>query len=500
MEKYSLIGRNVLKAEKPPNFEWSEIGKIIKQIMPLHEENAEKIDYLHKFYRSNQPIKKRKKEVRSDITYNIVVNYAYRVVDFYVGYTLSNNIQFLPKNIEKSELIESFNSFYDLDDGHNKNIKIGEWCFISGNGYKRILPNRNADIDSAPYKMQVLDPKNTFIVYSEEDETKICAGTIATKKIVKEDKEEKNFLIGVYTDKKYFEWELSTEDIDKIDSTPPKFEGINGVGIIPIVEYMNNHNRIGLVEVALDLFNAINLLGSNASEGIEQIVQAYLILINAQLPLIDPNDPNSGKQLPKTRDIISIGGPKGNSDAKFITSVLDQSHVKILWDIYLDALGEITGVPLISSRGQAVSGGTTGHAEQTRGGWGHADTKAIKFLKLFRSSTMESCRIILNIARGLQDVDIAGLTLREIEIKPTRSKFANMQSIAQSFSTIHNTGVFAPEDSAKMVDLSDDISGAIERGKEWNLKQNELYKEMQYKLEKLKKLEEIKEQDEVNND
>ena len=497
-----VIGRHVLRAYRnddnglPLPLGRYTIGAILNHVLPLHEENADRIDMLHKFYRSDQLVKYRKKKIRSDITYNMVINYAYRVVEFYTGYTLSNNIQFLAKNLNRSSEVELFNEYYDLDDGHSKNIELGEWCLICGNGYKRTLKHpewslssQEYNLDISPYQTQVLDPRNAFVVYAIEDGLPLFAGTTSVKD-KKDDKGNfyKEYGVEVSTTMHNFKWvfeygnnkknktnnknkESNFPDLEELEPVIPNEtqHGIHGIGVIPITEYMNNHNRIGLVEALLDLFNAVNLLGSNALENIEQIVQAYLIFLNADMP----KDENGKSIMPKpTGDAISVKGTPGlPADVKLLSLVLDQSGVKTYMDILLDAMVDIGGVPLISSRSATASGGTTGHAEQTRGGWGHADAKAIKFLKLFRSSESRNARTILSICRHTQGIGIQDLSLRDIDVKPTRSRFENVQSKAQAFVAYHRTEVWHPADIAKELDLFDDIEGNLERGKQYWLEE-----------------------------
>lgn len=502
-----LLGRNVLKAYRngdnghPLPLDRYTIGAILNKVLPLHQENANRIDSLHKFFRGNQNIKGRQKKVRSDITYNMVINYAYRVVEFYTGYTLSNNIQFLLKEgrDSKKEYINLFNDYYALDDGHNKNIGLAEWCLISGNGYKRTLANNDFDMDSSPYITQVIHPGSAFVVYAIEDGLPLLGGTIA--KINTKNEFGKDITlrhIGVYTNTQYYEWVLEYDnfefpDITKI--TPIYDNKINGLGVIPITEYVNNHNRIGLVEALIDLFNAVNLLGSNALENIEQIIQSYLIFLNVDLPEEVDSGGNKIKVQPKpVGDVISVKGVEGMpADVKLLSLVLDQSGVKTYMDILLDAMVDIGGVPMISSRAQAVSGGTTGMAEQTRGGWAHADAKAIKFLKLFASSELINAKVILNISRGSPNADFGnpldgGLTLRDIDVKPTRNRLGNIQAIAQAWVAFDRTEKFDPVDIGKMLDL-DDVEGMMKRGKEyWATEKAVDVKALQEELAELRKL------------
>lgn len=57
--------------------------------------------------------------------------------------------------------------------------------------------------------------------------------------------------------------------------------------------------------------------------------------------------------------------------------------------------------------------------------------------------------------------------LEDIDIKLPRNKNDNIQTKAQSFSTIMATKVIAPEDALAMADMTTDITGVISRGKKY---------------------------------
>ena len=59
--------------------------------------------------------------------------------------------------------------------------------------------------------------------------------------------------------------------------------------------------------------------------------------------------------------------------------------------------------------------------------------------------------------------------LEDIDIKLPRNKHDNVQSKAQSYSTLMGTKTVAPEDALSIADMTNDITGVVERGeKYWN--------------------------------
>lgn len=51
-----------------------------------------------------------------------------------------------------------------------------------------------------------------------------------------------------------------------------------------------------------------------------------------------------------------------------------------------------------------------------------------------------------------------------------RNKHDNIQSKSQSFAGLMATGVIAPEDALAMADMTTDITGVVERGKDYQEK------------------------------
>lgn len=63
--------------------------------------------------------------------------------------------------------------------------------------------------------------------------------------------------------------------------------------------------------------------------------------------------------------------------------------------------------------------------------------------------------------------------LEDIDIKLPRNKHDNIQSKAQSFGSMMATRVIAPEDALAMADMTNDITGVVERGKKYQKENQE---------------------------
>ena len=472
-KSFGRIGRNVLYAKRPEELNSKEVAKIIKKVMPLHIENVERITSCHDFYLAEQPITTRQKQAGSrEILHNIVENRAYEVVQYKLGYEGCDNMQYVNVGTaDKASRIDLLNTFSRLDDEQSKNLQLAEWYYSVGNAYELCYRKNIFDEDSAPYYTKVIDTREGFIVYSSIDGSVIIGG-LAVEDV--NDDGDTIYKLGVWSDQYYFEWttkESDYSDIDELDTEPFStiLEGesaiavanaanamgatrINGIGKVPLTEYINNHKRIGYVEVAYDIYNALNTLASNRIEGIEQIVQSVLVLIGVDLPpLLDAEGkPLKGKDgqpirklPPATGGVLALKGATENAriSAQFLSATLDQSHAQTLKEDLLRALYRIVGMPTPGNQGQAQSGGTTGQAEMMRNDWGLSDSRAKSTITLFKSAKLRSMAIRLAILRTTNGVDIGDLTLRDIDVQVTRNKFDNLLTKTQGLLNLLRAGV-----------------------------------------------------------
>jgi len=55
------------------------------------------------------------------------------------------------------------------EDKASKDQELAEWFYICGTSYRMILPDEDADPeadpDDSPFEIDILDPRNTFVVY-----------------------------------------------------------------------------------------------------------------------------------------------------------------------------------------------------------------------------------------------------------------------------------------------------------------------------------------------
>ena len=132
-----------------------------------------------------------------------------------------------------------------------------------------ILPDEDADPeadpDDSPFEIDILDPRNTFVVYHNGYGKKPVMGVTYTRKDTGET------VYSVYTKEMIYRI---------VDATSIVEERPHSLGDIPIIEYPANNARMGSVEAVLPLLEALNTVISNRIDGIEQFVQSFIIFVN----------------------------------------------------------------------------------------------------------------------------------------------------------------------------------------------------------------------------
>lgn len=387
----------------------------LNEAFNTHSLNRGEIEYLWNYFRGKQPILQRVKAVRPEINNKIVENRANEIVSFKVGYLCGEPIQYVGRNSDESvsKAIAELNEMMFSENKATQDKEVVEWQMICGTAYRLVLPDEKGDEDDAPFEMNTLDPRDTFVVYSTEVGNK---PVFAVKYRV--DKENRR-IASVYTSNNY--WKLID---DKVVENEP-----HALGMIPIFEYPANNARQGAFEIVLPLLDAINTVASNRMDGIEQFIQAFIKFINCD---ISESDFTALKDL----GAIKVKSSDGQqADVDIVTNELNQMQTQTLVDYLYQTVLTICGMP---NRNGGSSTSDTGSAVLLRDGWSLAEARAKDSELMFKKSEQETLKLILRIirdTRGLSDA-LYGLKLKNISMQFTRRNYENVQSKSQVLTTM----------------------------------------------------------------
>lgn len=378
----------------------------LNQALAVHAINRDQINYLWRYYRGDQPILERVKDVRPEICNKIVENRANEIVSFKVGYLCGEPIQYVSRNgnDETVQAINRLNEMMFAEDKATQDQEIVEWQMICGTSFRMLLPSDLKDEDSAPFEMYTLDPRDAFVVYSNEIGQKPIMGV---KFCVHRDGLGRTYT--VYT-KNHF-WKIEGNTVLESKS--------HSLGMIPIFEYPANNARLGSFEIVLPLLDAINNIASNRMDGLEQFVQAFIKFVNCDITA------DNFKEL-KELGAIKVKSVDGaNADVDIVSNELNQDQTQTLVNDKYQAVLTICGMP---NRNGGTSTSDTGQAVLLRDGWSLAEARAKDSENIFRRSEKQMLKLALRICR---DIDGMNLHLSDISLKFTRRNYEAIQSKSQ---------------------------------------------------------------------
>ena len=390
----------------------------------VHCVNQADIQKLWEYYRGKTNVLMKKKEIRPEINHKINENRCFEIVGFHKGYVFGEPIQYIRRENTVSGAeddaiasdINALNSYMADADKAAHDAALAEWLYIAGTSYRMALPNREweRDGDEPPFKIYTLDPRYTFVVYSNAiDERPLMA-----VKVIEREQGEKVFF--VYTEKSSFEFEGS---LGAVTETP------HTLGVIPIIEYPADNARLGVYEIAIPLLDALDELQSNRMDDLVQHVNSFLAILGGEL------DEETYKKL---NDWKTLCLPEG-TDAKYLSAVLSQNDVQTLKDDLYQSVLTICGVP---NRNGGSSTSDTGTAVIYRDGYATADARARATELVFKSSERSFLKLVLRILR-----DTTGTKLKSADIEShfTRRNYENIAAKSQVLISMLNNPKIHPE-------------------------------------------------------
>lgn len=407
-ETRQMSGRRVIKSSVKKITD-GNVVEVLQKVLSDHAFNRSEIDYLWNYYKGKQPILNRKKDVRPEICNKIVENRANEIVSFKVGYLCGEPIQYIGRSTEESVTkgITALNELMFAEDKATQDQEIVEWQMICGTAYRLVLPDEPNEEDESPFEMYTLDPRDTFVVYSNEIGNK----PLMAVKYSKDENEVTHY--SVYTENYY--WLIDGDIINKAESKS------HALDMIPIFEYPANNARLGSFEIVLPLLDAINNAESNRMDGVEQFIQAFWKFIGCRI------EKEKFKEfLEEGAILVPPNDSGGNIDVDLVVKELNQVQTQTLKDDLYNAVLTICGMP---NRNGGTSTSDTGAAVLLRDGWSLAEARAKDSEHMFKKAEKKMLKLVLRICRDLSEN--INLRLKDIELQFTRRNYENIQSKSQ---------------------------------------------------------------------
>lgn len=398
------------------------ITEVLRKTLAVHWQNKAEIEYLYRYYKGEQPILSRVKEVRPEICNKVVENRANEIVSFKVGYLMGEPVQYVSRVDDEgvAKKISTLNSYVASEDKAAKDKELADWAHICGTAYRMVLPDGEANVeeDEAPFEIFTLDPRYCYVVYHNS------LGEIPVMAVKFVETESDGIIYSIYTKDRYFEIKDESEIVRDE-------EQILGV---PIVEYPLNNARLGSFEIVLPLLDAMNNVDSNRLDGVEQFIQALMLFHNVDISSNDYQELRAEGAI-KFKDI----DPQFKAEIDYLTAELNQTQTQTLIDHLYDTVLTICGMP---NRNGGSSTSDTGSAVIMRDGWSAAEARAKDTELMFKKSEKEFLKLTLRICDDLSDLS---LKMSSIEIRFTRRNYENITEKANVLVSMLNNPKIAPQ-------------------------------------------------------
>lgn len=389
----------------------ANVVKVIGDCIGVFYGNKTAIRYLWRYYKGDQPVLYRTKISNEDIINKIVENHAYEIVQFKVGQTYGEPVQFISRSDDENinKAVDELNDFMADANKQEKDIKAGEWQSATGTSFKAVQ-RKDGDV---PFRIVAPSPMNTFVIYNRSTEEPILS--------VQELKDE-----GGQCYKMAFSDNMSFKIVNsKVVETK-----LHTFGVIPIVEFPNNHERISDIELVISMLDAINNMQSNRMDGIEQFVQSWIKFVNCEV------DEEQFAKMKMNRALVVKSINKDNkSDVDVMTQELNQTQCQVSKDDLWDNALSILAIPTKQSN----TGGDTQGAVQLRNGWDFSKTRAKLKDPIVKSAEKRLATATLNTLR-LADCDLK-LSIRDFDVQINHSPQDNMYTKAQTLLQLLQCGI-----------------------------------------------------------
>ena len=375
--------------------------------------NKTVIEYLWNYYKGDQPVHYREKTANEDINNRVSENHAYELVQFKVGQTYGEAIQFISRRDDDAinKAVDELNDYMADANKQEKDIKAGEWQSATGTSFKAIQFTGDKEL---PFRIVAPNPINTFVIYNESTEEPMLA--------VQELKDETGEHYKLCYTKSH---ECKLKNGKVLDWK------LHGFGDIPIVEYPNNHERLSDIELVIDLLDAINNMQSNRMDSIQQFVEYWVKFVNCEI------DKETFEEMKLSHALTVKSNNKDNkADVEIMTQELNQSESQVakkdLWD---NALA-ILAIP----NKEGNTGGDTQGAVELRNGWDFSKTRTKLKDPVVKSAEKRIAKVVLNVIRvkGKEELKIG---IRDFDVQINHSPTDNLVVKCQSLQYLLQCGI-----------------------------------------------------------
>ena len=443
LDPKSLHGRKqIFTAEK--EITRDNVIDVLTKALSVHELNRREILYLLDYNRGKQPILERTKAYNDHVNNKIVVNIANEIITFKESEFAGEPIQYVSRKgnqgVEDSnrkipEKVAKVNDMMLAENKQTLDLELAHKMFIAGTAYRLCWHDSNGVqppeyLDEAPFELAVPDVENTFVVYRNDvKKTPVMGVTYVYK-----DPPNNDIEYTVYTPNVTY----TIEGLPMITSGDSGLkitkEVRHNFGMVSLIEYPCNPDRIGAFEIVIDLLDSVSLTLSNQEDGLEQFIQALMVFDGVD---ITREDFLALKDLGAIKLPATPNGVSGGKKLYYLNEQLDQTQTNSLVNSMKQIILEIVGMP---GQGNASTGDSSNNgAVIMRNGWWHAEGRALQTQAMWKRAEMELLKVVLKICSDTNT--LTGLKISDLEPRFWRQSYEDLLVKTQSFATLRSAGM-----------------------------------------------------------
>lgn len=457
------IGREVLYTSEPI-ITYDNVIDVLRKVLPVHERNVAKIQFLDCYEKGEQPII-RKKTYRPDIDVQTNDNVANEIAEFKTSFHWGNPITLVQRSEKEdsdiTDAINELNACYEAEEIRKKTQHLGRNVEIGCLGYTFVdinLDEEDIANGGSYFKIESLNPSNAFVVYSSYYFDK------------------RPMLGGVYRigsdGQKYFtlfskdqRFELKGYEHDARSGE------INPLGIIPVVEWIRSYDMMGCFERQIPEMDNLNLLVSDFTNDVDQNTQAIWhgndIAFPTEIFIDEDGTKKERVKKPGTNEWV-ITQTTQDGKTPFVKPLAVEYDYQGMLNNIITRRALILQKCNVPQRNDN-SGGSTGIAMDSATGWSAAEAQAQKQQNIMESCKMEEVKVVLRAIRKSPYVPsnspLLKLTARDIQPNIKRSKTYELTVKTNAITTLLSHG-FDLRDAVQAIPMFEDNTQVIERSGE----------------------------------
>lgn len=403
--------------------------KLVEEMIAKHERRLRRYEYLENLYKGFHDVYNEPEKEAWKPDNRLAVNFPRYITETFTGYGYGVPIKVSHPDEDVDAAIQTFSKDNELSDHEAEMVKK---CCIYGHAFEYIYQN-----EETKTKVSACNPKELFVVY---DDTVAGRALFAIK-------------YGYHYEengmrKERFGQILSRDLIEEFDGKKKKEVLDNPYGLIPVVEWRLNDERIGLYEEVAGLIEAYNHTIGEKANDVDAFAEAYLAIMGAKL---DDED------VYRIRDnrLINVYGTDNAKDilVQFLQKPSADGTQENLLTRLEKLIYETSMVANISDEtfGNATSGTALAYKLQAM------SNLALSFDRKIDKSIRKRYKVWCTLSTNVSDPD----AYIDIEVKMTRNIPKNISEEVQTAAQL--SGIVSKETQLSVLSIVPDVKAEIEK-------------------------------------